>query len=70
MAVSVTVPNASLRISAVRWARGSGLVRIAYGLSSSLARPRAAWRIFFSPSGVSGRSSSGMPGVPRSTAAP
>ena len=57
-------------ISAVARARGNGLVTIRSSFRSSLRSPRAICRIRFSPLGVKGRSSSGMPGVPGSTAIP
>ncbi len=61
-------PHAAAAIAAVCLARSQGLVRSASGRSTSFARPSAASRNFCSPSGVSGRSSSGIPGVPRGTA--
>src|SRR2546426_6867779 len=63
-----TFPQAFAAISAVRRARGSGLVRSTAGRSTTRARPRAAWRKRSSPSGVSGLFSSGTPGVPLGTA--
>jgi len=58
------------RISAVCRARGSGLVTIESKSSFKVRRPRAACVVFRRPSGVSGRSASAIPELPRATAAP
>jgi hypothetical protein len=58
----------SAAISAVRRARGSGLDKRPSGRETREAKPRAAFVKRCSPRGVSGRSSSRTPGVPRGKA--
>src|SRR5206468_7053612 len=61
--------KARAAISAVARARGSGLVSSTSGRRAMRASPLAATRNLDTPFGVSGRSSSRIPGVPAGTAA-
>src|SRR5438034_2736444 len=61
--------KARAAISAVARARGSGLVSRTSGRRVMRASPLAPTRNLTTPSGVRGRSSSGIPGVPLGTAA-